>query len=62
MVPGDRLKMRSDELHTVYVEKGQPASWFIYESAPTGPYDGITYSNHDLTEWRACNLYQKPVK
>ena len=53
MVPGDRLKMRSDEMHTVFVEKGMTASWFIYESGPTGDYDGITYSNHDLMKWSA---------
>ena len=62
MVAGDRLKMRSDELHSVFVEKGATASWFIYESEPTGEYDGITYSNHDLTEWTARGLYEKPSR
>ena len=62
MIPGDRLKMKSDELHTVFVEEGMETSWFIYESAPTGTYDGITYSNHDLKKWSAKGLYEKPTE
>lgn len=60
LMVGDRLKMRSDEMHSVFVEKGETASWFIYESAATGSYNGVTYSNHELREWSAKGLYEKP--
>lgn len=32
MGPGDKIKMKNDELHTVFIEKGKTASWFITES------------------------------
>lgn len=53
LTPGEKVKMRSDYLHTVYVEKGETASWFITESEPTGGYDGVVFGNTDLTKWTA---------
>ena len=54
--------MKANELHTVFIEEGQTASWFIYESAASTEYDGVTYANHDLKKWEAEGLYKKPSK
>jgi hypothetical protein len=56
-----KYKMRSNDLHTVYVTRGQPAAWIIQESVATKVYDEITYSNVDLTKWTTDGLYQKPT-
>lgn len=53
--------MKANDLHTVYVTKGQPAAWIIQEKVATRPYDGICYSNVDLTQWSATGLYRKPA-
>lgn len=57
-----KYSMRADDLHTVYVTKGQTSAWIIQEKVATGKYDGITYSNADLTQWTPEGLYQKPTK
>lgn len=55
-----KYKMTSEQLHTVYVTKGQTAAWIIQESSASKAYDAITYSNTDLSKWTAEGLYQKP--
>lgn len=56
-----KYHMKSNELHTVYVTKGQPAAWIIEETPASAGYDAITYSNVDLTRWTSEGLYQKPT-
>lgn len=62
LTAGEKVRMRSDYLHTVFVEKGEAASWFITETEATGGYDGVVYGNTDLTKWTSEGLYQKPSK
>jgi hypothetical protein len=57
-----KYTMKSNDLHTVYVTRGQVAAWIIQEYPATSGYDGITYSNVDLTKWTSEGLYQKPTK
>jgi hypothetical protein len=60
MLPGRKYKMVANELHTVYVSKGQCAAWIIQEYPASKNYDGICYSNHDLSSWTSDGLYTKP--
>ena len=55
-----KYPMKSNELHTVYITKGQPAAWIIQESPASKGYDATTYSNVDLTSWSSDGLYLKP--
>jgi hypothetical protein len=57
-----KYSMRADDLHTVYVTRGQTSAWIIVEKVATRKYDGICYSNVDLTQWTPDGLYQKPTK
>lgn len=57
---GTAIHMNTDELHTVYVEKGQEAAWFILEGKEDENYDSLCYSDDDLTKFEFENYY-KPV-
>lgn len=54
-------KMKSDELHTVFISKGQICAWIIQESEASVPNTGTCYSNADLSKWTPEGLYQKPT-
>jgi len=54
---GDETIMKSCELHTVYVPKGDTAVWVIEEEIATCGYNPINYSNTNLEEWKPDGLY-----
>lgn len=58
---GFSYKMKSNDLHTVYVTKGQVAAWVVKESEPSDDYDPLVYSNVNLTNWKPDGLYQRPT-
>lgn len=57
---GTAVHMNANELHTVYVEKGQEAAWFILEGAEDENYDSLCYSDDDLTKFQ-FEEYYKPI-
>ena len=59
--PDKKFKMKSNELHTVYVTKWQTAAWLVDEKPASSGYDSVNYSNADLTKWTPEGLYQKPL-
>lgn len=50
--------MRAEELHTIYVPRGQKAAWLIEEGKEDLNYDNTCFSNHDLTKYSFEGLYQ----
>lgn len=54
---GESFTMKSCELHTVFVTKGDKCVWLIEENIPSCDYFPINYSNRDLTKWTPDGLY-----
>jgi hypothetical protein len=61
MHPGDTVFMTAQELHTVWVPKGQSAAWFVYEGKEDPSYDPVTYSDEDLTKFDFTGMYVRPT-
>jgi len=57
---GTAVHMNANELHTVYVEKGQEAAWLILEGIEDENYDSLCYSDDDLTKFQ-FEEYYKPI-
>lgn len=57
LVPFQTFEMKSCELHTVFVDKGETCAWIIEEQRPTCGYNPINYSNWDLEKWDRSGLY-----
>lgn len=57
---GDSIFMKADSLHTVFVEKGQEATWFVYEGLENRDHKPVCYSNTDLSTHSTENLYKRP--
>lgn len=55
---GDHDYMQADEIHTVFVPKGQAAAWFVFEGSEDPAYEAITHSTSDLTKLDLTELYQ----
>lgn len=53
------VSMRANEIHTVGVEKGKVAAWFVYEGKEDPSYKPYLYSNHDIDKEGKKDLYQK---
>jgi hypothetical protein len=51
------LYLSSTTLHTMWVPKGESASWLVFEGEEDPRYDGICYSDSDLTNWTPKGLY-----
>lgn len=56
--PGESEAMKATDLHTVNVETGQRAAWFVYEGQENPDYQPICYSNAALDEMDFGHLYQ----
>jgi hypothetical protein len=55
------VPMKAREKHTVFVPKGKPAAWIVFEGAEDTNYQSVCYSNGDLTKKeKFAGLYQKP--
>lgn len=52
------VTLAANELHTIYVSKGQFAAWFVFEEAEDPDYDSTCYSNVDLTKFDDSQLYK----
>ncbi len=55
--PKERRSLAAEEMHTIYVPKGEPAAWIVREGMENPGFRPICYSNHDLTKWTAPGLY-----
>jgi len=51
------FSMKSNELHTVQVEKDKVCVWLVEESYGSKEYNSINYSHNDLTKWTPGGLY-----
>ena len=58
LVAGETLRLKANEHHTVFVEKGKKTSWIIQESKEDPNYDNTCYSNNDLTKFDFSGLYK----
>ena len=54
---GESFTMKSNELHTVFVDENKTAVWMVEESEPSFEYIPVNYSPHDLSEWTPEGLY-----
>lgn len=57
--PHKRAVMKANDVHTVYVPKGQKAAWVVYEGKEDENYKSVSYTNTDLSRFNTCNLYTK---
>jgi len=51
------VTLKSCELHTVYLQKGNKCVWLIEEEIPSCEYFPINYSRRDLATWTPDGLY-----
>lgn len=58
----DPVKMKAKELHTVYVNEGETAAWFVFEGKSDPKYQSHCYSWNNLEQFDASNLYQPITK
>lgn len=58
---GESVFMKAHEIHTVGVEKGKEAAWFVYEGKEDANYQPFCYSNADPSQMNSfnANLYVK---
>lgn len=56
--PGKMTSMRSDEIHTVEVSRGERAAWLVAEGRDDPGYDAVSYSAQDLTKFVPVDLYR----
>lgn len=56
------VNMAANRLHTVSVEKGKSAAWFVYEGKENRDYIPVCHSNVDLTSHTNEGLYIKPTE
>ncbi len=54
------IHLNSNDLHTIWVQKGQKCAWFVYEGQENPNYTPLCYSNNDLTNFDSSELY-KPM-
>lgn len=52
------VTLKSYQMHTIHVPKGETASWLIIESGRYHDNASICYSNADLSNWSSEGLYQ----
>ncbi len=58
----DYVYLNSDQIHTVFVDKGRVSAWLVYEGKEDENYIPYCYSNVDLTKNDSSELYQKPTE
>lgn len=58
----DSLYLGSDTIHTVWVRKGETASWFVLEGKENPTPPTLTYSNASLENFDWEQLYNKPTR
>lgn len=61
LTKGESVVMRADDIHTVGVEQGKSAAWFVYEGKDDPNYKPVTYSNRDLTRVSFDGMYRRPT-
>lgn len=54
---GDSVTMKSEELHTVVIDKGHVCVWMVEEYKASSECAPLNYSIHDLTKWTPDGLY-----
>lgn len=57
MSPCDPWEMKANQIHTVYVPKGERAAWLVAEGKEDPAYEPLTYSPHDLSDVAMDDLY-----
>lgn len=56
---GDVIGMNASTIHTVKVDEGQVAAWFVYEGMEDTNYEPYCWANKDLSKFDTTGLYQK---
>lgn len=56
--PGDKVYMPAADLHTIFVERGSSAAWFVYNGRPNPEYVPYLWTNTNLNEAVTPELYQ----
>lgn len=54
------LYLPANQLHTIYVPRGERAGWFVFEGKEDPNYDSVCYSNTDLSKFEFDDYY-KPM-
>lgn len=52
------LFLRADEMHTVYVPKGETAAWMVWEGDESDEYDPVVYSDAHLENFDFSGINQ----
>lgn len=60
LMKGDALKLKANQLHTVYVPRDKTAAWLVYEGAEDPNYKSYCYSNENLEKFDFSEHY-KPL-
>lgn len=60
--PGDSLAMPANALHTVAVQHGQAAAWFVFEGRADDEYQPLCYSGARLDQMTFDHLYTRPTQ
>ncbi len=57
LTAGAFVSMMSKEMHTIHVEQGQTAAWFVYNGQPDSDYVPLLWSNAELHKIENDQLY-----
>ena len=55
-----RMTLPAIQVHSVLVPRGKTAAWWVYEGAEDPNYDGMCWSDDDLSNFDFAPLY-KPM-
>lgn len=56
---GGNVFLSAQDIHTVWVKKGETAAWLVFEGMEDSEYDPFTYSSADLESQPLDDLYKK---
>lgn len=57
---GESVFMPAREYHSVAVDRGEVAAWFVYEGIKDLTYKPLVYSNSDLSKFDPSGMYRRP--
>lgn len=61
MLIKESWRMEAKEIHTIYVEEGKAAAWFVHEHEEDPDYQPFTYSDYDLEKEFDFSPLYKPM-
>lgn len=59
--PGSYLEMKAQDLHTIFVHRGESATWAVYEGKEDPNYQSVCYSNIELDKEAIPEVLYQPM-